>query len=119
MKMKPGVAWWLLVYLVAAYGVVAPVLSTSEEKGFKPDPRDPYLIHDYTDHYCNRPCEENAAPKICRYNFLIEHYITMSPACHKCSTDHRDCFLPQCVPGDGRKRGILTVNRMLPGPSIS
>lgn len=29
-----------------------------------------------------------------------------------------DCYNSQCVPADGIERGIMTINRQLPGPPI-
>lgn len=42
----------------------------------------------------------------------------MSKACYYCPSNITDCFRPHCVSADGMKRSILTVNRMMPGPSI-
>ncbi|KAJ4431310.1 hypothetical protein ANN_19907 [Periplaneta americana] len=39
-------------------------------------------------------------------------------ACQNCRQNMSHCYNPQCVAADGYDRGILTVNRMLPGPSI-
>ncbi|XP_059173405.1 uncharacterized protein LOC131953968 isoform X2 [Physella acuta] len=54
----------------------------------------------------------------CHYYFLLEHYTTMSSACYDCPLNKSHCGLPQCIPGDGTPRGVLTVNRMVPGPNI-
>lgn len=42
----------------------------------------------------------------------------MSKACYNCPSNKSDCYRPHCVTGDGMKRTITTVNRMIPGPSI-
>ncbi|KAJ9592211.1 hypothetical protein L9F63_001212, partial [Diploptera punctata] len=39
-------------------------------------------------------------------------------ACINCLENEEDCYLPQCVTADGFEKGILTVNRRIPGPSI-
>lgn len=70
------------------------------------------------DHPCSRKCVEGNPPMICRYNFTIEWYQTMSKACYACPSDLDDCKRPDCITGDGRKRSIVVVNRQMPGPSI-
>ncbi|KAI7815129.1 laccase [Rhyzopertha dominica] len=69
-------------------------------------------------HPCQRTCTKNAPPMVCRYKFQVEWYQTMSKACYDCPYVGSDCELPHCVPGDGRKRPILVVNRQMPGPGI-
>lgn len=71
----------------------------------------------YTSHPCVRPCAVNR-PMDCYYNFTLELYNTMSKACYNCPFNKTDCFRPHCIPADGVSRGVLVVNRMLPGPSI-
>ncbi|KAL3875074.1 hypothetical protein ACJMK2_038012, partial [Sinanodonta woodiana] len=39
-------------------------------------------------------------------------------ACHECPFNLTDCFRPQCVTANGYPRPVITVNRMMPGPSI-
>lgn len=55
---------------------------------------------------------------LCEYNFTLEWYSTLSKACYKCPFNVSDCYRPQCVAANGVLRTIMTVNRMLPGPSI-
>ncbi|XP_033610612.1 uncharacterized protein LOC111872491, partial [Cryptotermes secundus] len=69
---------------------------------------------------CARACREDEPPRICYYHFTLELYNVLGAACQVCTpnaTNHvwSHC---QCVLADGVERGILTVNRMLPGPSI-
>ncbi|XP_054289636.1 uncharacterized protein LOC129004939 [Macrosteles quadrilineatus] len=66
---------------------------------------------------CTRECRPDD-PRICYYLWMIEPYVTLSRACGNCPNVTSDCFLPQCVSGDGFEKAILCVNRMLPGPSI-
>ncbi|KAK3791910.1 hypothetical protein RRG08_026812 [Elysia crispata] len=75
-------------------------------------------IEDYKDHPCIRPCEGDDGAMVCDYNFLVERYHTLSRACWNCPTNITDCSRAHCVAGDGRSRGILTANRMMPGPAI-
>nr|ATI08981.1 laccase I [Monochamus alternatus] len=70
------------------------------------------------DNPCARTCIEGASPMICRYHFKIEWYHTLSKACYDCPFNTSDCFRQDCVPGDGYKRAVVTVNRQIPGPTI-
>ena len=54
----------------------------------------------------------------CDYSFTVESYMTMSTACKNCPEELEDCLRPECVPADGVKRAIKTVNRMIPGPAL-
>ncbi|KAE8747743.1 hypothetical protein FOCC_FOCC005566 [Frankliniella occidentalis] len=70
---------------------------------------------------CHRPCGEDgddAEPMICYFRWRLEPYVTMGRACGGCPRNVSDCTAPQCVTADGFEKGILTVNRKLPGPSI-
>ncbi|KAF3429633.1 hypothetical protein E2986_09965 [Frieseomelitta varia] len=69
---------------------------------------------------CARACRENEPPRICYYHFTLEYYTVLGAACQICTPNATnvvwsDC---QCVLADGVERGILTANRMVPGPSI-
>ncbi|KAK7475486.1 hypothetical protein BaRGS_00033242, partial [Batillaria attramentaria] len=72
----------------------------------------------YRDHECIRPCREDTEPKVCRYRWVLENYLTLSRACYRCPSNQSDCLRPQCVSGDGVSRSIRTANRILPGPGI-
>ncbi|XP_065345710.1 uncharacterized protein LOC135943189 [Cloeon dipterum] len=67
---------------------------------------------------CDRPCHELDWPMICRIKLTIEVYQTLSSSCGTCPENQTECWNPNCVTADGFKRGILTANRQLPGPSI-
>ena len=69
-------------------------------------------------HPCSRTCQAGAAPMTCYYNFTVESYHTLSKACFDCPLNQTDCFRPHCIPGNGIKRSITTVNRMLPGTAV-
>lgn len=77
-----------------------------------------YRRDDYKDHPCNRPCEDDGQPRLCQYSWVLETYGTMSKACFGCPFNQSDCFKPHCVPADGVQRGIVTANRLLPGPAL-
>ncbi|XP_069675464.1 uncharacterized protein [Periplaneta americana] len=67
---------------------------------------------------CTRECTEQTLPRLCHYRFVLENYNVLSLACQNCRQNMSQCYNPQCIAADGYERGILTVNRMLPGPSI-
>lgn len=69
-------------------------------------------------HPCSRTCTVGGQPMVCRYKFTIEWYHTLSKACYSCPYNQTDCFRPHCIPGDGKKRSIVVVNRQMPGPAI-
>ncbi|KAK3775407.1 hypothetical protein RRG08_013252 [Elysia crispata] len=77
-----------------------------------------YFSVDYKNHPCNRPCEGMAPPRLCQYKWVVESYWTLSKACHNCPFNESDCFRPHCIATDGVERGIISVNRILPGPAI-
>ncbi|XP_055883560.1 uncharacterized protein LOC129925978 [Biomphalaria glabrata] len=77
-----------------------------------------YILSDYKDHPCNRHCEDNSLPRLCKYTWLLENYYVMSKACHDCPFNQTHCYLPHCVSADGVMRGIKTANRILPGPRV-
>ena len=54
----------------------------------------------------------------CHYNFSVESYHTLSTACFNCPFNQTDCFRPDCIPGNGIKRSVTVINRMLPGPAV-
>ncbi|XP_026329608.1 laccase-5 isoform X2 [Hyposmocoma kahamanoa] len=69
---------------------------------------------------CARACRENEPPRICYYHFTLELYNVLGAACQVCTPNATNVVWShcQCVLADGVERGILSVNRMLPGPSI-
>ncbi|KAK3086056.1 hypothetical protein FSP39_012795 [Pinctada imbricata] len=73
---------------------------------------------DYREHRCNRDCDDDPDEKTCEYEFTLEYYYTLTQACHNCPYNVTDCYRPHCVSADGVSRGLLTVNRMMPGPAI-
>lgn len=67
---------------------------------------------------CNRVCEANQR-KICYFHFTLEHYHAMGPACGRCAEGVvEDCNNPECIVGDGVEKGVMSINRMIPGPAI-
>ena len=68
-------------------------------------------------HECERRCLIGDT-RTCVYEFHLQEYHTMSRACYNCPQNITDCSRQECVPGDGVKRPLLTINRQLPGPSV-
>ena len=71
----------------------------------------------YASHPCSRDCVKGET-LTCYYEFIVEAFETLSKACYDCPRNETDCFRPHCVQGDGMKRSIVVVNRMMPGPTI-
>ncbi|KAL7303457.1 hypothetical protein TKK_0004639 [Trichogramma kaykai] len=69
---------------------------------------------------CARACREGEPPRICYYHFTLEFYTVLGAACQVCTPNATNTVWShcQCVLADGVERGILTANRMIPGPSI-
>ncbi|KAH1017377.1 hypothetical protein HUJ05_008024 [Dendroctonus ponderosae] len=69
---------------------------------------------------CARACREGEPPKICYYHFTLEMYTVLGAACQVCTPNATNPIWSncQCILADGVERGMLSVNRMLPGPSI-
>ncbi|PNF18421.1 Laccase [Cryptotermes secundus] len=80
--------------------------------------RDTYLHPKEGSNICARECVLGEEPKICYYEWTVENYATISDACGGCPDNVTDCFNDQCVTADGYERGILTINRRIPAPSI-
>jgi hypothetical protein len=75
------------------------------------------VLETYTSHPCRRSCIANKT-MTCSYDFTLELYFTLSKACYNCPINKTDCSRPHCIAADGVPRGVLVVNRMLPGPGI-
>ncbi|XP_043281462.1 laccase-5-like isoform X2 [Venturia canescens] len=69
---------------------------------------------------CVRDCKEGDPPRTCYYHFTLELYSVLGGACDLCTPNASNAIWSscQCVMADGVERGLLTANRMLPGPSI-
>ncbi|KAL7301837.1 hypothetical protein TKK_0005444 [Trichogramma kaykai] len=75
-------------------------------------------VSDVSQHPCKRPCRDDEPARICRYEFVVEKFSTMSKACYDCPQNLADCYRPDCLPGDGQRKTIVVANRQLPGPTI-
>ncbi|XP_058055830.1 uncharacterized protein LOC131207238 [Anopheles bellator] len=92
-----------------------PVPDSSEEERAEIDY---FSEQTYRDHPCRRECTLGRKPETCHYRFRLEWYRTLSKACYNCPYNATDCDRPHCVAGDGVRRNVAVVNRMMPGPAI-
>ncbi|XP_055902686.1 uncharacterized protein LOC129938892 [Eupeodes corollae] len=90
----------------------------SIDSGLYPNDKDIQDKEFYKHHPCVRDCTVGAKPMACKYTFVVEWYETLSNACFDCPSNMTDCRRPHCITGDGVRRSITVVNRMMPGPSI-
>ncbi|XP_076223868.1 uncharacterized protein LOC116424987 isoform X2 [Nomia melanderi] len=67
---------------------------------------------------CERPCHHLDWPMICRVKLTLEVFQSLSKSCGDCPKNETACLSNHCVSADGHRRGILTANRQLPGPTI-
>ncbi|XP_015602319.1 laccase-4 isoform X2 [Cephus cinctus] len=67
---------------------------------------------------CDRPCHHLDWPMICRVKLTLEVFQSLSKSCGDCPANETACLANHCVSADGQKRGLLTANRQMPGPSI-
>lgn len=67
---------------------------------------------------CDRPCHHLDWPMICRVKLTLEVFQSLSKSCGNCPLNQTACLDKHCVSADGQRRGILTANRQMPGPSI-
>ncbi|XP_055923912.1 uncharacterized protein LOC129954192 [Eupeodes corollae] len=72
----------------------------------------------YPGEKCNSKCVKNQT-RVCYFEWTLELYHAMGPACGKCEEGVvSDCFKPQCIVGDGYQKGVMSINRMIPGPAL-
>ncbi|EEB11257.1 multicopper oxidase, putative [Pediculus humanus corporis] len=67
---------------------------------------------------CSRPCHELDWPMICRIKLTLERFQTLGNPCKGCPGNISDCYINGCITVDGQSKGILTVNRQFPGPTL-
>ncbi|KAG7209093.1 hypothetical protein KM043_015240 [Ampulex compressa] len=67
---------------------------------------------------CARQCKDGERPKNCHYEFYMEHFHTMGVACYFGPNNSTSYNEEQCISADGVPRSVLSINRMIPGPSI-
>jgi len=49
---------------------------------------------------------------------LHDFYTVSHRSCGDCPLNRTNCLDNHCISADGQRRGILTANRQMPGPSI-
>ncbi|XP_069112423.1 uncharacterized protein [Argopecten irradians] len=108
----PSPTWAVVIVILGSLPTSRTVTPGNPSLPWKP------TMSNYHNHPCSRECVEGAPSLVCEYDFIIEYYYTLTRACYGCPYNQTDCARPHCVPADGRSRGILTVNRMVPGPGI-
>ncbi|KAG5900311.1 hypothetical protein JTB14_026319 [Gonioctena quinquepunctata] len=74
-------------------------------------------LPDQTFKSCDRPCHDLDWPMICRVKMNIEMFQS-NLVCEDCPKNATDCSQSFCPSSDDTPRGIITVNRQLPGPPI-
>ncbi|CAH2073512.1 unnamed protein product, partial [Iphiclides podalirius] len=67
---------------------------------------------------CDRECHELDWPMICRVKLVIEVYKTYSKSCSNCAESQGAECPSMCITADGRERGVLAANRLLPAPPL-
>ncbi|XP_015521800.2 laccase-2 [Neodiprion lecontei] len=112
--------------LLAALTIFAPVLGTIVELPTHYNRASPWKdlaklgIGNLTETDCLRPCIAGEPQRVCLYTFVLEYYAAMGTACGNCSDGVlEDCYLPQCIPADGVEKGVMAINRQIPGPPIN
>ncbi|XP_035911110.1 laccase-2-like [Anopheles stephensi] len=76
-------------------------------------------VRSFPGEQCLRQCDETQ-PRICYFSWTMEHYHVMGPACRDCAKgNHTDCYHPACITADGVERGVMSLNRHIPGPAIN
>uniref|UniRef100_A0A182J835 Uncharacterized protein n=1 Tax=Anopheles atroparvus TaxID=41427 RepID=A0A182J835_ANOAO len=76
-------------------------------------------VRSFPGEQCLRQCDDTQ-PRICHFTWTMEHYHVMGPACRNCARGNRtDCYHPACITADGVERGVMSINRRIPGPPIS
>ncbi|XP_046753251.1 laccase-1-like [Diprion similis] len=112
--------------LLAALTILAPVLGTVVELPKHYNRKSPWKdlaklgIGKLTETDCLRPCIAGEPSRVCLYTFVLEYYAAMGTACGNCSEGVlEDCYLSQCIPVDGVEKGVMSINRQIPGPPIN
>uniref|UniRef100_A0A182QTI3 Uncharacterized protein n=1 Tax=Anopheles farauti TaxID=69004 RepID=A0A182QTI3_9DIPT len=68
---------------------------------------------------CDRQCTADEPPLTCHFHWKLENFATNGASCRHCRNgDRAHCFLPQCITANGMERGVVTINRQIPGPPI-
>ncbi|XP_055857029.1 uncharacterized protein LOC129919940 [Episyrphus balteatus] len=72
----------------------------------------------YPGERCNAKCIKGQT-RVCYFDWILEHYHALGPACGECQIGNTtDCFREQCIIGDGFQKGVMSINRQIPGPPM-
>ncbi|XP_063700380.1 uncharacterized protein LOC134830740 [Culicoides brevitarsis] len=75
-------------------------------------------VEEFPGEECYRPCSVGQS-RVCYWKFVMEHYQAMGVACGRCAEGvMEDCFNLHCLPADGVERGVMSINRKIPGPFL-
>ncbi|KAJ8044291.1 Laccase-4 [Holothuria leucospilota] len=66
---------------------------------------------------CDRICTHEDI-KTCVFTWNVSYYYSLTRPCGNCPFDIADCYQNECIPLNGLKRPLVTVNRQVPGPKI-
>ncbi|KAL5012009.1 hypothetical protein ScPMuIL_010560 [Solemya velum] len=97
--------------------LTAVILFICARKAYSVSPNAGTVTDDFSGHPCDRECVQGES-YVCIYDFYIHNYHTFTADCGDCPFTQSDCFNPACVSANGHRKGIVTVNKMIPGPPI-
>ncbi|XP_062546347.1 uncharacterized protein LOC134212466 [Armigeres subalbatus] len=113
---------WLSTVIVIAMSVLSASANGSTKwsslmRTFR-NASTPINLEAFPGELCMRSCEDTR-PRVCYFNWVLEHYHSMGPACKRCADGvHSDCYHHACLTADGVERGVMSINRQIPGPAI-
>ncbi|XP_046630301.1 oxidoreductase ptaE-like [Neodiprion virginianus] len=113
---------WLAALIITALPIFGTIIELPEDYDWTSSWSEltELGVGNLTETDCLRTCAVGQLPRVCLYTFVLEFYAAMGTACRNCSDGVlEDCYLPQCIPADGVQRGMMSVNRQLPGPPIN
>lgn len=116
----PQVQWLLLTLVIGVNlngAAAAENRWTSLSRTFQ-NASSPINLEAFPGELCMRSCEDTQ-PRVCYFNWVLEHYHSMGPACKRCAQGTRsDCYHHACLTADGIEHGVMSINRQIPGPAI-
>lgn len=70
---------------------------------------------------CDRECSPSDV-RICEFEWEVSYFFTLldgpTRPCGDCPFNETDCDNLECVPFNGVRRPVVTVNRQVPGPAV-
>ncbi|KAJ8044290.1 Laccase-4 [Holothuria leucospilota] len=128
-KRKVAVAA-LISFLLLSVIILATMLSICQSKWEPTEPTKSPLtyttIEDQTPNpdsppvstNCDRICSTPEDIRTCVFTWNVSYYYSLTWPCGNCPFDIADCYREECIPLNGLKRPLVTVNRQVPGPKI-